>query len=94
MLEKSGNQPCVAKVVVDSLIANGIDQLYCLPGYQNDDFFDVLYDKQARLAPIHTRHEQGAVYMALGAALATGRPQAVSLVPGPGFLNGTAALAT
>lgn len=84
----------VADLVVDSLIANGIDQLYCLPGVQNDDFFDALYDRRSVLNPVHTRHEQGAVYMALGAALATGKPQAFSIVPGPGFLNGTAALAT
>ena len=32
--------------------------------------------------------------MALGAALATGKPAAYSVVPGPGFLNSTAALAT
>src|SRR4029077_8442821 len=46
------------------------------------------------LQVIHTRHEQGAAYMALGAALATGRPAVYSVVPGPGFLNTTAALAT
>ena len=43
---------------------------------------------------VHTRHEQGAAYMALGAALATGRPQAYSVVPGPGLLNSGAALLT
>src|SRR5262249_32199158 len=43
---------------------------------------------------VHTRHEQGAAYMALGAALATGKPAVYSVVPGPGFLNSTAALAT
>ncbi len=91
---KPNNQPSVANLVIDSLIAGGIDQLYCLPGYQNDAFFDALYDKQDQLTPIHTRHEQGAVYMALGAALATGKPQAFSVVPGPGFLNGSTALAT
>ena len=32
--------------------------------------------------------------MALGAALANGKPQALSIVPGPVFLNGCAALAT
>lgn len=84
----------VAQLMVDSLIANGFQYLYCLPGVQNDDFFDALYDKQDVLTPIHTRHEQGAVYMALGAALATGKPQAFSIVPGPGFLNGCAALST
>ena len=83
-----------AKYIVNSLIDNGIDYLYCLPGVQNDDFFDAIYDQKDQLVPIHTRHEQGAVYMALGAALATGKPQAFSIVPGPGFLNGCAALAT
>ena len=84
----------VAQLVVETLIQNGIDRLYCLPGVQNDDFFDALYDAQNRLMPIQTRHEQGAAYMALGAALATGRPQAFAVVPGPGFLNAGAALAT
>lgn len=84
----------VASVLIDTLIADGIDQLYCLPGVQNDDFFDVLFDRQASLSPIQTRHEQGAAYMALGAALATGRPQAFAIVPGPGFLNASTALAT
>ena len=43
---------------------------------------------------VHTRHEQGAAYMALGAALATGKPQANAVVPGPGLLNASAALLT
>ena len=45
-------------------------------------------------ATVHTRHEQGAAYMALGAALATGKPQAYAVVPGPGLLNSSAALLT
>ena len=31
-----------AESVIKTLIANGIDKLYCLPGVQNDDFFDAL----------------------------------------------------
>jgi acetolactate synthase-1/2/3 large subunit len=84
----------IADLVAESLIANGIDQLYCLPGIQNDGFFDSLFDRTDRITPIQTRHEQGAAYMATGAALATGRPQAFCVVPGPGFLNTTAALST
>ena len=84
----------LATLAVDSLIENGIDTLYCVPGVQNDNLFDAIYHRQQALRPVHARHEQGAVYMALGAALATGRPQAYSVVPGPGFLNGTAALCT
>ena len=84
----------VAQAVVDGLIAHGVETLYCLPGVQNDPFFDALFHRAERLRPVHTRHEQGAAYMALGAALATGRPQAFCVVPGPGLLNATAALAT
>src|SRR4051794_33918591 len=83
-----------AQALVEGLVANGIETLYALPGVQNDPFFDALYHAQNRLRVIHTRHEQGAAYMALGAALATGRPQGLCVVPGPGMLNAAAALAT
>src|SRR5262249_13703990 len=49
---------------------------------------------QSPMRTVHARHEQGAAYMALGAALATGRPQVYSVVPGPGLLNSAAALLT
>ena len=81
-------------VVVRSLIAHGISSIYCLPGVQSDHLFNALFDAGDAIKAVHTRHEQGAAYMALGAALATGKPAAYSVVPGPGFLNSTAALAT
>ena len=84
----------IAKLAVEALIANGIDQLYCLPGVQNDHFFNALFDHTDAITPMLTRHDQGAAYMAKGAALATGVPQAFCVVPGPGFLNTTAALST
>ncbi len=83
-----------AESVIKTLVSNGVDTLYCLPGVQNDDFFDALVRTGQALTPIHTRHEQATAYMALGAAMATGKPQAYCVVPGPGFLNTTTALAT
>jgi acetolactate synthase-1/2/3 large subunit len=83
----------VAHLVVDALRRTGIDTLFCLPGVQNDDFFDVLFDAHD-IRPIVTRHEQGAAYMATGAAIATGRPSAFCVVPGPGMLNAAGALTT
>lgn len=83
-----------AEAAVETMHRNGIDTLYCLPGVQNDMFFDALHGAQDRIRPIHTRHEQSTAYMALGAAMATGKPQAYAVVPGPGFLNTTAALST
>jgi acetolactate synthase-1/2/3 large subunit len=60
----------------------------------NDPLFDAFYHAADRLRVIHPRHEQTAAYMALGAALATGKPQAFAVVPGPGLLNAGAALLT
>ena len=82
------------EAVVDGLVRNGIDTLFCLPGIQNDLFFDALHARTDEIRPIHTRHEQAVAYMALGAAQATGKPSAFCVVPGPGFLNASTALAT
>ncbi len=83
-----------AEAVVATLIAHGLDTVYALPGVQNDHLFEALFGCADRLRTVHTRHEQGAAYMALGAALATGKPQAYAVVPGPGLLNSAAALLT
>ncbi len=83
-----------AEATVASLLAHGIDTIYALPGVHNDDFFDALFKAGNRIRVVHTRHEQGAAYMALGAALATDKPQAYAVVPGPGLLNTGAALLT
>jgi acetolactate synthase-1/2/3 large subunit len=83
-----------AEAVIATLIGHGIDTLYALPGVQNDLLFDALFKASDRMRTVHARHEQAAAYMALGAALATGRPQAYAVVPGPGLLNSSAALLT
>ena len=82
------------EAVVQSLIKQGVDTVFGLPGVQNDWLFNAFYDHADDIRIVHTRHEQGAAYMALGSALATGKPAVYSVVPGPGFLNATAALAT
>ncbi|MFE3838788.1 thiamine pyrophosphate-dependent enzyme [Pseudogemmobacter sonorensis] len=81
-----------AEASVATLITNGIDTLYALPGLHNDPLCDAVYKRRDEIRLLHARHEQATAYMALGAALSTGRPQAFAAVPGPGFLNTTAAL--
>lgn len=87
-----------AAAVVRSLAAHGINTVYGVPGVHNDHLFDALYGARdgARdhMRVLHARHEQAGAYMALGAALATGRPQAYAAVPGPGILNTGSALLT
>ena len=81
-----------AEAAVATLLAHRLDTVYALPGVHNDHLFDAFQRAGDRLRVVHTRHEQGAAYMALGAALATGKLQAYSVVPGPGLLNSSAAL--
>ena len=83
-----------AAAVVESLIQQGIDTLYALPGVHNDHLFDAAGRAEGRFRVLHPRHEQTSAYMALGAALVTGRPQVFATVPGPGLLNASAALLT
>src|SRR5438874_9832068 len=80
--------------LVEMLRRHGVDTVFALPGVQNDALFVALYDAGDALRVIHTRHEQGAAYMAFGYARASGRVGAYAVVPGPGLLNTTAALAT
>ena len=87
-------QSTTADATVAALAAHGIDTIYALPGVHNDDFFDALARNAGIIRTVHPRHEQGAAYMALGAALATGAAQAYCVVPGPGLLNSSAALLT
>lgn len=82
-----------AEATVEALLAHGITTLYALPGVNNDFLFDAVA-QSGRMRLLHPRHEQAAGYMALGAALATGKPQAFAVVPGPGLLNAGAALLT
>src|SRR3954449_7111751 len=92
--DNARTQMTTAEATVAALVAHDIDTIYALPGVHNDSLFDALFRAGDRVRTIHTRHEQGAAYMALGAALATAKPQAYAVVPGPGLLNSSAALLT
>jgi acetolactate synthase-1/2/3 large subunit len=82
------------QAVVRSLIKEGVDTIFGLPGVQNDWLYNALFDYKDEIKVIHTRHEQGAGYMALGYHLASGKVGVCNIVPGPGFLNSSASLAT
>lgn len=82
------------EAIVDSLLRHGVDTVFGLPGVQVYGLFDAFARNANRLRLINARHEQTTAYMALGYAAATGKPGVYSVVPGPGVLNTTAALAT
>ncbi len=83
-----------AEAIVRTLVSHGVDTVFGLPGVQNDALYNAFHDHRDRIRVIHTRHEQGAAYMALGYALSTDRAGVYNVVPGPGFLNSTGALCT
>ena len=79
-----------ADAIVESLISHGVDTVFGIPGVQTYPLFDAMARSGIRV--IGARHEQTVAYMAFGYAQATGRTGVCSVVPGPGFLNASAAL--
>ena len=83
-----------AQAIVEVLLAHGVYTVFGIPGIQLDPLFDALYASRDRIRTVHPRHEQGAAFMAMGYAQATGRVGVFTAVPGPGMLNAMAAVST
>ena len=81
-----------AQILVDTLIDEGTEVLYGIPGGVVIPIFDVLYD--AGLRVMLMRHEQGAGHAADGYARASGRVGVCIATSGPGATNLTTAIAT
>ena len=82
-----------AQALTRSLVREGVEVVFALPGVQIMEAFNALYDEPS-LRLVLVRHEQSAAYMADGYARTTGKPGVAMVVPGPGALNATAALGT
>jgi acetolactate synthase I/II/III large subunit len=82
------------QALVQQLKREGIDSVFGLPGVQLDWAFDALWEEREHFRVYHTRHEQACGYMADGYSRATGKIGLCLVVPGPGLLNASAALAT
>ncbi len=80
------------EAIVHSLLLQGVDTLFGIPGVQTYGLFDALHQVGERIRVIYPRHEQATAYMAFGYAKTTGRPGVFSVVPGPGVLNAGAAV--
>ncbi|HVG96324.1 MAG TPA: thiamine pyrophosphate-dependent enzyme [Chloroflexota bacterium] len=82
------------QALAESLIREGVETVFGLPGVQLDWAFDALYGARDSITTLHTRHEQATAYMADGYARTTGQPGCFIVVPGPGVLNAAGALST
>src|SRR5207245_1568523 len=74
-----------AQIVIESLIAEGVDTIFGYPGGAILPTYDALLDSQIK--HVLVRHEQGATHMAEGYARVSGKPGVVLVTSGPGATN-------
>jgi acetolactate synthase I/II/III large subunit len=74
-----------AQIVVESLIAEGVDVIFGYPGGAILPTYDALLG--SKMKHVLVRHEQGATHMAEGYARVSGRPGVVIVTSGPGATN-------
>jgi acetolactate synthase I/II/III large subunit len=73
-----------AQLVVDALVANGVERVFCVPGESYLAVLDSLSDETARIETIVCRHEAAAANMAEAVGKLTGRPGVALVTRGPG----------
>src|SRR3546814_14731228 len=62
------------QLIVDALLAQHTDTVFCVPGESYLDVLDALYAQQAAIRVITCRHEGAAAFMAEAHGKLTGRP--------------------
>ncbi len=80
-----------AQIVIESLIAEGVDVIFGYPGGAILPTYDALMD--SKIKHVLVRHEQGATHMAEGYARVSGRPGVVIVTSGPGATNAVTGIA-
>lgn len=80
-----------AQLMLETLIANGVDTIFGYPGGAVLPLYDALYS-EPRIHHVLVRHEQAAMHAAEGYARSTGRPGVVLVTSGPGMANTTSGL--
>jgi acetolactate synthase-1/2/3 large subunit len=75
------------RILVDSLLQQGVDLAFCVPGESYLPVLDALYEVRERLRLIVCRQEGGAAYMGEAYGKLTGRPGIVLVTRGPGASN-------
>lgn len=74
-----------AQVLIDQLIVNGVDHVFCVPGESYLSALDACYERKIDITVC--RNEGGAAMMADAYGKATGRPGICFVTRGPGAAN-------
>ena len=88
-----GNMESVGKKIADSLVLQGVDSIFCVPGESYLGLTDALTDVPA-IRLIVCRHEGGAGSMAIADGLLRGRAGVCLVSRGPGLAHALVALHT
>jgi len=83
-----------AQVLIDSLIAQGADLAFCVPGESYLAALDAMHDVQDKFRLIVCRHEASAANMAEASGKLTGRPGICFVTRGPGSSQGSVGVHT
>jgi len=81
-----------AQMVIEALIAEGVDTIFGYPGGAIMNVYDEIY-KQDKFEHILARHEQAAIHSAEGYSKASGKVGVAMITSGPGFTNAVTGLA-
>ena len=73
-----------ARRLVETLVMNGIDRVFCVPGESYLAVLDALADVRDQIQVIACRHEAGAANMAEAYGKLTGKPGVCMVTRGPG----------
>lgn len=82
---KAVTEISAAQALVDQLIVNGVDHIFCVPGESYLSVLDACYERNVALTVC--RNEAGAAMMADAYGKATGRPGICFVTRGPGAAN-------
>jgi acetolactate synthase-1/2/3 large subunit len=83
-----------AEMFFETLIHEGIDVIFGIPGGYVLKVYDVMTQYTDRITHVLARHEQGATHMADGYARASGKPGVVLCTSGPAATNTVTGIAT
>ena len=83
-----------SQIVIETLIEQGVTDVFGYPGGQVLHIYDELYKSQDRINHVLTAHEQGASHAADGYARASGKVGVVIATSGPGATNLVTGIAT
>ena len=83
-----------SQIVIETLIEQGVTDVFGYPGGQVLNIYDELYKAQDRINHVLAAHEQGASHAADGYARATGKVGVVIATSGPGATNLVTGIAT